>query len=60
MLRPREAIPAAALVLSAGVSAPAGDHTPDTRGFTGLVLMKEGRDLGWRNGGSGHTGRYVK
>lgn len=47
-------------LIPAGRNAPAGDHTPDTRGFTGLVLMKDGRDLVWRIAGSHYTGRYEK
>lgn len=37
-----------------------GDHTPDTRGFTGIVLIREGRELTWRIPGSRYTGRYRK
>ncbi len=35
-----------------------GTHTPDTRGFTGLVLEKSGRELLWRIPGSHYVGRY--
>jgi hypothetical protein len=35
-----------------------GTHTPDTRGFTGLLLEKSGRDLLWRIPGSNQVGRY--
>ncbi len=35
-----------------------GTHTPDTRGFTGLLLYKEGRELLWRIPGSHQVGRY--
>ncbi len=35
-----------------------GTHTPDTRGFTGMILTKEGRDLVWRIPGSNVAGRY--
>ncbi|MFZ1679717.1 MAG: hypothetical protein WAT70_01750 [Rhizobiaceae bacterium] len=38
----------------------APDHTPDTRGFTGIVLIKDGQDLLWHIAGSGHVGRYGK
>jgi hypothetical protein len=37
-----------------------GDHTPDTRGFKGLVLEKSGKDLLWRIAGSGYTGRFKR
>ena len=37
-----------------------GDHTPDTRGFKGLVLMKSGRDLLWSIPGSRYTGRFKR
>lgn len=37
-----------------------GDHTPDTRGFKGLVLMKSGRDLIWNIPGSGYTGTFTR
>jgi hypothetical protein len=37
-----------------------GDHTPDTRGFKGLILEKSGRDLLWRIAGSHHTGRFKR
>lgn len=35
-----------------------GTHTPETRGFTGLVLLKDGRDLLWRIAGTHQVGRY--
>ena len=38
----------------------APDHTPDTRGFRGIVLEKSGRDLLWRISGSHYVGRYRK
>ena len=38
----------------------APDHTPDTRGFTGIILEKDGRDLLWRIAGSHHVGRYER
>ena len=37
-----------------------GDHTPDTRGFKGLILEKSGRDLLWRIAGSHYTGRFKR
>lgn len=37
-----------------------GDHTPDTRGFKGLVLEKSGRDLIWRIPGSHYAGRFKR
>jgi hypothetical protein len=37
-----------------------GDHTPDTRGFKGMVLEKSGRDLLWRIAGSRYTGRFKR
>ena len=36
------------------------DHTPDTRGFRGILLEKDGRDLVWNIPGWRYTGRYVK
>lgn len=36
------------------------DHTPDTRGFKGLILRKEGADLVWEIAGSHYRGRYRK
>lgn len=44
----------------AGQSRISGSHTPDSRGFGGIVLRKEGSDLVWDIGGSGHKGRYEK
>lgn len=38
----------------------APDHTPDTRGFTGIVLEKKGKELHWRIAGSHYTGRYSR
>lgn len=38
----------------------APDHTPDTRGFKGIILEKDGRDLLWRIAGSHFVGRYEK
>lgn len=36
----------------------APDHTPDTRGFTGIVLEKKGKELHWRIPGSHYVGKY--
>ena len=36
------------------------NHTPDTRGFKGMILEKSGRDLLWRISGSHYVGRYKK
>ena len=38
----------------------APDHTPDTRGFTGIILEKKGKELHWRISGSHYTGRYKR
>ena len=43
-----------------GRSAASRMHTPDNRGFKGLVLEAQGRDLVWDIAGSGHRGRYRK
>ncbi len=43
-----------------GRSAASRMHTPDNRGFKGLVLEVQGRDLVWDIAGSGHRGRYRK
>ena len=37
-----------------------GQHTPDTRGFDGIILRKDGHDLVWQIPGSHYTGRYKK
>lgn len=37
-----------------------GTHTPDTRGFTGLILYKDGRELLWRIPGSAKVGRFTR
>ncbi len=47
-------------LIPAGQRTIAPDHTPDTRGFTGILLLKDGRDLLWRIAGSHYTGRYRK
>lgn len=44
----------------AGQSRISGTHTPDSRGFGGILLRKEGRDLVWDIPGSHHSGRYRK
>ena len=36
----------------------APDHTPDTRGFTGILLYKKGKELHWRISGSHLVGKY--
>ena len=36
------------------------NHTPDIRGFKGMILEKSGRDLLWRISGSHYVGRYKK
>ena len=36
------------------------NHTPDTRGFTGIILEKQGRQLYWRIPGSHYTGKYKR
>lgn len=36
----------------------APDHTPDTRGFTGILLDKKGKELHWRISGSHLVGKY--
>lgn len=47
-------------VIPAGRSAASRSHTPDDRGFGGLVLTVSGRALVWDINGSGHKGRYEK
>ncbi|WP_395448031.1 hypothetical protein ACHMW7_24525 [Aminobacter sp. UC22_36] len=47
-------------VIPAGRSAASRRHTPDDRGFGGLVLTVSGRSLVWDIAGSGHKGRYEK
>ena len=36
----------------------APDHTPGTRGFTGILLYKKGKELHWRIAGSHLVGKY--
>ncbi|CAN7710795.1 hypothetical protein [Aminobacter sp. LjRoot7] len=47
-------------VIPAGRSAASRRHTPDDRGFGGLVLTVSGRSLVWDIGGSGYKGRYER
>ncbi len=47
-------------LIPAGKRTIAPDHTPDTRGFTGILLVKQGSDLVWNIPGSHVSGRYVK
>lgn len=47
-------------VIPAGRSAASRRHTPDDRGFGGLLLTVSGRALVWDIAGSGYKGRYEK
>lgn len=47
-------------VIPAGRSSASRRHTPDDRGFGGLVLTVSGRSLVWDIAGSGHKGRYER
>ncbi len=47
-------------VIPAGRSSASRRHTPDDRGFGGLVLTVSGRDLVWDIAGSGYKGRYKR
>ena len=47
-------------VIPAGRSRASTRHTPDDRGFGGLVLTVSGRDLIWDIGGSGYKGRFER
>lgn len=47
-------------LIPTGQSRVTGRQTPDSRGFTGIVLQVEGNGLVWDIGGSGHKGRYEK
>ncbi|MDG4877174.1 hypothetical protein P9273_18940 [Mesorhizobium sp. WSM4935] len=47
-------------VIPAGRSSASTHHTPDDRGFSGLVLTVSGSSLVWDINGSGHKGRFEK
>lgn len=47
-------------VIPAGRGAASRRHTPDDRGFGGLVLTVSGRALVWDIAGSGHKGHYER
>lgn len=47
-------------VIPAGRGTASRRHTPDDRGFGGLVLTVSGRSLIWDIGGSGYKGRYER
>ena len=47
-------------VIPAGRSKASRKHTPDDRGFGGLVLTISGRALVWDIAGSGYEGRFEK
>jgi hypothetical protein len=47
-------------VIPAGRTSASRSHTPDDRGFGGLVLAIQGSALVWDIGGSGYKGRYEK
>lgn len=47
-------------VVPTGRSTASRRHTPDDRGFGGLVLTVSGRSLVWDIGGSGYKGRYER
>ena len=47
-------------VIPAGRKKASTSHTPDNRGFGGLVLTISGRALIWDIGESGYKGRYEK
>ncbi|MDP3895321.1 MAG: hypothetical protein Q8Q62_01455, partial [Mesorhizobium sp.] len=47
-------------LIPAGQTRITGQHTPETRGFTGIVLEIDGKALVWNIAGSGHRGRYEK
>lgn len=47
-------------LIPAGQGRVSGRHTPDSRGFSGIVLDVDGSSLVWNIGGSGHKGRYEK
>jgi hypothetical protein len=47
-------------VIPAGRGAASTHHTPDDRGFSGLVLTVSGGSLVWNINGSGYKGRFEK
>ncbi|CDX54222.1 conserved exported hypothetical protein [Mesorhizobium plurifarium] len=47
-------------VIPAGRSSASTHHTPDDRGFSGLVLTVSGSSLIWDINDSGHKGRFEK
>lgn len=47
-------------VIPAGRRAASRTHTPDDRGFGGLVLTISGKALVWNIAGSGYKGRYER
>lgn len=47
-------------VIPSGRSAASRRHTPEDRGFGGLVLTVWGRSLVWDIAGSGYKGRYER
>ncbi|BCM17488.1 hypothetical protein [Mesorhizobium sp. J8] len=47
-------------VIPAGRGSASTHHTPDDRGFSGLVLTVSGSRLVWDINGSGHKGRFEK
>lgn len=47
-------------VIPSGRTAASRRHTPDDRGFGGLVLTVSGRSLVWNIAGSGYKGRYER
>ncbi len=47
-------------VIPAGRASASRNHSPEDRGFSGLVLTISGRDLIWDIAGSGHKGRYER
>jgi hypothetical protein len=47
-------------VIPAGHSSASAHHTPDDRGFSGLVLTVSSSSLVWDINGSGHKGRFEK
>jgi hypothetical protein len=47
-------------VIPVGRSTASRTHTSDDRGFSGLVLVVDGKSLLWNIAGSGHVGRYER